>query len=94
MAEATLTPSVKRVAPRLNQSFPSLLLSVVISSCFDRAGKAFFHTDKQTLKPQEATAAGAKAASFFRCPEQPAEHQLQQQSHLGTICCFSFECVQ
>lgn len=64
MAEATLTPSVKRVAPRLNQSSPSLLLGVVISSCFDRAGKAFFHTDKQTLKPQEATAAGAKLLGF------------------------------
>lgn len=61
-----LAPSSKRVASRLNQSFSFLLLSVVISLCFDRA-KAFFHTDKQTFKPRETTAAGsvAKAASFF-----------------------------
>lgn len=69
MVEMMLAPSSKRVASRLNQSFSFLLLSVVISLCFDRA-KAFFHTDKQTFKPRETTAAGsvAKLLRFFSAP--------------------------
>lgn len=66
MVEMMLAPSSKRVASRPNQSFSFLLLSVVISLCFDWA-KAFFHTDKQTFKPREMTAAGAvaKLLRFF-----------------------------
>lgn len=71
VVKVMLTPSMKRVAFRLNQSLSSLSHSIVIPSCFDTARAFLPLRETDFHKTQETPAAGA------------AENLLRFQAQIG-----------